>query len=188
MWLITQTGFYSAVQHRDDQNILVVRTRVYADALHLADFIVARFPDDYVNLLPANLIQTNEYSDYPWRVFVPRTQWVDFSMFESQAIAYGNFKDQVKKTQGYERAAVYGSVWSVLLDLERKDSANARRKGGYAGNYIDWAVEESLAYPEPDPEELQALEASDDFNTVNTFLTKTPKNTRKRNKGKSKWH
>lgn len=187
MWLITQTGFYSAVQHRDDQNILVVRTRVYADALHLADFIVARFPDDYVDMLPANLIQTNEYSDYPWRVFVPRTQWVDFTMFESQAIAYGNFKDQVKKTQGYERAGVYGSVWSTLLDLERKDPANSRRRGGYA-NPIDFALAESLEYLEPDPEELAALGASEDFQQVNAFLTKAPKNTRKRNRGKSKWH
>lgn len=187
MWLITQTGFYSAVQHRDDQNILVVRTRVYADALHLADFLVARFPDDYVNALPANLIQTNEYSDYPWRVFVPRTQWVDFTMFESQAIAYGNFKDQVKKTQGYERAGVYGSVWSTLLELERKDPANSRRRGGYA-NPIDLALGEALEYLEPDPEELDALAASEDFQQVNAYLTKAKKNPRKRNKGKSKWH
>jgi hypothetical protein len=36
-------------------------------------------------------------------------------------IDYSNFKNTVAQEQGYERAHVYGDVWSVLYDLQRSN-------------------------------------------------------------------
>lgn len=117
MWLITTDGFYSAVQHNTDPNILVVRSRTYADAFTLACFL-----DDQGKSEDAKVIYY-ETSDYPWRVFVPRETWVGFCALAAHHIDYGNFKDAVAKRQGYERASVYSSVWATLLRLQHTDPA-----------------------------------------------------------------
>jgi len=36
---------------------------------------------------------------------------------------YDNFKNQVAKEQGYDRAACYGEVWSTLYELQSTEAA-----------------------------------------------------------------
>jgi len=170
MWLTTTTGFYSAVQHNTEPDTLVVRTRNYQDALALATFLVARYKKAYGKTKPTELIKTKEYSDYPWRVFVARRYWVDFVAFQANAIDYGNFKSEVTRVQGQDRAHTYAGVWSVLLELEDKDPANTRRKkltsfeqtmadAGY--DVMDMRFEDDLT--------------TDDYATVNGFLNRKNK-------------
>ena len=116
MWLATPTGFYSAVEHRTNRNLVVVRTRVHEDAVKLAQRVFK------INATKArNKIISYNQSDYPWRVIVTKGQWASFVAQEAQRIDYGNFKSAVKARQGAKRESVYHRVWSALLGLERLD-------------------------------------------------------------------
>ena len=180
MWLTTTTGFYSAVQHNTEPDTLVVRTRSYADALALATFLVARNKKSYGKTVPATLIKTKEYSDYPWRVFVARRHWVDFVAFQAQSIDYGNFKSEVTRVQGATHAHTYAGVWSTLLEIEDNDPANYRRKKLSS-------LEQTLTdagYDTPEWLETTAFDksvdkfddiATDDYATVNGFLNRRGK-------------
>jgi hypothetical protein len=115
MWLFTETGFVSAVQHRTEAETLVVRAR---DRKSLEP-IAAQFALD---------INTNAYSDYPYRVFISKH---DFNAWVSDSIKfldYGNFKSQVAVTRGSKFAHTLGSVWATMLDAEDEEAHAMRRK------------------------------------------------------------
>lgn len=149
MWTMTTRGFFSAVQHRDDADLLVVRTRDHSDAEHLNDWY-----QDWLNELAA--IDTLEavammavaspevvqypHADYPWRVILPRTAYGAFMAEAVEDLDYGNFKDAVKTTQGPDRAQVYGSVWAALLRLETLDPMGRDAE-------TPWAPEDDLEDP-----------------------------------------
>lgn len=114
MWIASTTGFLSAVQHRDDPRLLVVRARVKADLEPLRAFV------DRAEGAPPEVL-SYQFSDYPWRVIAHRALVAAFVAEAVQAIDYGNYKDAVAERQGKPRAAVYGRVWGAMLDLERLD-------------------------------------------------------------------
>lgn len=119
MWLMTPRGFYSAVQKRGDAPTrLTVRARDKQDLENLKD------------LLPnAKPYRKRGYSDYPWRINVSVAEWAEVCAQLALEVTYDNFKDEVKRVQGSERAAVYSRVWSALLNIEKRWN----RLGGYGG-------------------------------------------------------
>lgn len=139
MWTATTRGFFSAVQHRDDPSLLVVRTRDHSDAQTLVAWYAA-WQTDMAKIAhalsgkpapvegPAPAITTYEWSDYPWRVIMPRSAWGAFMAETVEDLDYGNFKDAVKHEQGADRAGVYTRVWSALLALEDLDPMGRRPK------------------------------------------------------------
>lgn len=113
MWLITKSGFFSAVQATDEPEKVVVRTRVKADADHLSEWLrEIGFPSEII---------VYEFSDYPWRVVTSRNAWGMYVAMAAHDIDYPNFKAAVKAVQGPDRADVYGLVWEDLLRLEGLD-------------------------------------------------------------------
>lgn len=158
MWTATTRGFFSAVQHNTDPSLLVVRTRDHADATTLRDWYAA-WQTDMARIQhaltgkpaavegPAPTITTYEWSDYPWRVIMPRSAWGAFMAESVEDLDYGNFKDAVKARQGADRAGVYSNVWAALLRLEALDPMGRRPE----------------AYPEDDePWDLYAPEDRDE--------------------------
>lgn len=147
MWTATTRGFFSAVQHRDDPSLLVVRTRDHADATTLRDWYAA-WQTDMAKIAhalsgkpaalegPVPAITTYEFSDYPWRVIMPRSAWGAFLAESVEDLDYGNFKDAVKHTQGADRAGVYANVWAALLRLEALDPMGRRPE--YDERDEDW--------------------------------------------------
>lgn len=130
MWMATTRGFFSAVQHNTNPNLLVVRTRDRSDAESLKDWYQGWIEDTADSAvgdgrapaeMPDATITTYEFSDYPWRVIMPRTAYAAFVLEAVVDLDYGNFKDAVKATQGPDRAGVYMNVWSALLRLEYLD-------------------------------------------------------------------
>lgn len=113
MWVLTLDGFYSAVQHDDDPEALVVRTRVKADvdALH----------HQLLRWSQPSEIVTYQDSDYPWRTITTKVAWAQYLVIAAEEIDYSNFKDAVKHTQGSARASAYGNVWAALYGLEAQD-------------------------------------------------------------------
>ena len=92
-WTITEYGFYSAVTHRDNPNILVVRARAEDDLKRLCAKIAesgAQTPEivRYVG------------SDYPVRVIVDKTVYANTIRDMILEQTYFNFKDHISTVQG----------------------------------------------------------------------------------------
>lgn len=106
MWLFTPHGFYSAVEHRNQPDTIIVRARDADDLEALRSYI----PD-------LEVVETTN-ADYRYRAFVSRSEWASAVSTMSRQIDYDNFKNAVKKRQGEHRASVYMRVWSAMLALQ----------------------------------------------------------------------
>ena len=160
MWIATTRGFFSAVQHRDDASLLVVRTRHHADALALESWYAQWLTDmDALDAppavrkgLPVPAIVSYERSDYPWRVILPRTAWAAFLAESVEDLDYGNFKAAVADRQGPEREHVYHAVWAALLRLEDLDPMGRAPEpmpdDEAWAEYDDWATRDTQEDPE----------------------------------------
>lgn len=109
MWIFTEGGFVSAVQHRDKPNHLVVRARDRQSLQELSD--ICQTP-----------IITKTISDYPYRVFVSKAEFTNWMVDQIDFLGYGNFKNQVAVTRGKEYAHALGSVWSTMHEVEDEEA------------------------------------------------------------------
>jgi hypothetical protein len=140
MWLMTTHGFFSVVEKPEDRgkNTLTVRTRNREDI----DWLVETY---FPKAKPFRV----RYSDYEWRIRVPRRRWANAVRLMAMDIDYDNFKDEVTRQQGRKRHDVYSRVWGVLLSLEdrgRRFSFKGKGKGQQAFSLDDeWALSDSLA-------------------------------------------
>ena len=110
MWLVTDRGFYSVVDKGDREGHLCVRGRVRAD-------IDALFELDSMKAYADDVIETHD-SDYRYRVYVRREDWVAAAADLAGRIDYDNFKNAVGRLQGYERSRAYSKVWQDLYRLQ----------------------------------------------------------------------
>lgn len=117
MWMFTKLGFFSAVLKDDaelrkpvEEQVVMVRARVRGDL----DLLRAFYAPD--------LGPTLEWPgrDYPYRAMLTKRGWAEALARSALDTDYTNFKDTVAKVQGYARAHIYGTVWSILNDLEDK--------------------------------------------------------------------
>jgi Rieske Fe-S protein len=108
MWIATEHGFYSAVEHRDKPNSVMIRARVREDLEHMVDQM--RWGDVTIVDSPA--------ADYPHRVTITKKQWAHFVAEAAAGIDYPNFKTRVGKHDRH-RADVYHDVWADLQKLEK---------------------------------------------------------------------
>jgi hypothetical protein len=78
-------------------------------------------------------IVANAGTDYRYRARAPRAEVASAMVKIVNDIQYGNFKDEVAREQGKERAGFYGEVWQALYDLPddaapaKASSADGRR-------------------------------------------------------------
>ena len=119
MWIATTIGFFSIVQKQWDKadNTLTVRARVKADLEAFIDVMKKHSvsaPRHVEILEDAN-------ADYRYRIQAPRNA-VETAIWRiSMDITYDNFKNEVSRVQGRDRARIYGNVWSELLALQAYD-------------------------------------------------------------------
>jgi len=107
MWLLTSEGFFSIVQKPDDmaRGTLTIRARVKADLQAL------RIPG-------MTEIEEDAGTDYRYRAIAPRDEVAAAVSAMVQKIDYSNFKDEIARKQGKQRAAIYGELWEVLYRLQ----------------------------------------------------------------------
>jgi len=110
MWIMTEEGFFSAVENNFNRKEVVVRARQRKDLENLLGFI----DHDAFEVGP---IQENKGSDYRYRLFMSKQCWAEYVEYSAMSINYTNFKDRIEKVD-YSRALTYGEVWSVLYDLQ----------------------------------------------------------------------
>lgn len=80
MWIMTNKGFISAVQHRHDPDILMVRARKREHLLQIVD--------------DRHIFQVTP-SDYPWRCNINKDLFAYKLCELTQNINYDNFKNSV---------------------------------------------------------------------------------------------
>ena len=112
MWLLTSVGFFSIVRKTGESD-LTVRARARSDLEEL----IRRY-------LPSmGPIVEGTGTDYPYRAQASPDALAAGVARIVEDIDYPNFKDMVADRQGFERAHVYGDVWSVLRRLTPGTSA-----------------------------------------------------------------
>lgn len=112
MWLITPVGFFSVVRKPTDikNKTLTVRARVRSDLEALkAQYLPELGP-----------IQESKVNDYLYRAVAPQAAVAAAMTCLINDLDYANFKDEVKKRQGADRAHLYHDVWDVLYGLQRQ--------------------------------------------------------------------
>jgi hypothetical protein len=105
MWLMTETGFVSAVTHWDNPEIIVVRARDYESLLPVADYA-------------EQVIQHTPNNDYPIRVEVKREVFAEYVAGQITSMTYSNYKDRMYSTRGRDFTHALSSVWSTMHEVE----------------------------------------------------------------------
>lgn len=126
MWIMTNRGYYSAVQHNDDPNLLMVRSRV---AGHL-EALFENMEDENNNSIN-DLIEYTPDADYLYRVTVSRENFHIAIEDEIENIHYSNFKNSVEDDDLH---ATYEHVWLMTYMLQA-----AKDKISYFSGYMGYA-------------------------------------------------
>lgn len=110
MWLLTPIGFFSIVCKPEDvaTGTLTVRARVKADLSNLREHLLPELGE----------ILKSPNNDYRYRAQAPRDAVARAMARSIEQLDYDNFKREVGRQQGYERARVYHDVWDVLYGLQ----------------------------------------------------------------------
>jgi hypothetical protein len=107
MWLMTNFGFFSVVQKKDDDE-LTIRAR----PRHDLEVLKERYIPNLGHIIKGG------GTDYQYRAKVLREDMAEAARKIVMDIDYPNFKDSVAEKQGYKRAKVCGKVWEVLMELQ----------------------------------------------------------------------
>ncbi|KAA0216016.1 MAG: hypothetical protein DYG94_10005 [Leptolyngbya sp. PLA3] len=123
MWIFTRYGFYSAVCARQgdgrhhqpvDPDRIMVRARSRG---HL-EGLIGRFPE----LLAGAEVKSFAGSDYPHRIFIPKSVWVAVLGALGEDLDYDNFKDEAgrhEESTGSAYVHALHRVWHDMLPLQR---------------------------------------------------------------------
>lgn len=101
MWLFCKSGFFSAVQHKNDSGTIHVRARFNGDLERLCG----------VHGVASKVTFTPDH-DYAYRMDFTRDKWSRIVQAEAQEIDYGNFKASVH--DGTARDSAYLNCWSAM--------------------------------------------------------------------------
>jgi hypothetical protein len=111
MWVMTPTGYTSAVAHRTKPSCVLVRAR---------DKESLEFMCDRAGI-KRDRIFTDFPSDYPYRAVVKRKQYARFLLHSAEEITYENFKNQATKVRGKQYHDVLMKIWTVTHGLTPSD-------------------------------------------------------------------
>lgn len=122
MWVATKHGFFSAVDHRDIRDHVLVRARSKADLDGLHQ-IAADVSFGMGDGIPAPKVQkTVAHADYPFRLVMSKRLWGAVLEALGRDIDYDNFKNAVAR-KNPDRARLYHSLWAALHAIEREPTA-----------------------------------------------------------------
>ncbi len=130
MWIASKNGFFSIVQHRDDQEQVLVRARVKKDLAEI-------FPEARILHTPGG--------DYHWRVFSSKKEMGEILLRQMEELDYPNFKGKIAKTPNQaDKLDAYHHIWSIMHDygLKKFDKKNV-----FQGCLMGGAIGDALGAP-----------------------------------------
>jgi len=114
MWLFTPRGFYSAVQHKQQPDTIVVRTRVRPDMERLVELV-----ERHTGSRPEVLEWAG--TDYRFRALLPRHVWAIVLNDMVAELTYTNFKNAAHKVQDEGAAGrdhTYDAIWQAMYRFQ----------------------------------------------------------------------
>lgn len=148
MWVFTTGGFVSAVEHRDNPELLMVRARDRQSLDSMLDAIELAGHAEGVEHETGEVTMAAP-SDYPWRVVVPKSTFAVWAQHEIlNGITYENFKDAADEERGDPYHKCLMGVWTAMLQLEdtQEHWYRARTFTGHGGvidgGEEDWGWED----------------------------------------------
>ncbi len=105
MWIFTKTGFISAVESKIGSETLIVRAR---NKQHLTQIAT------YAQVQIAN----SPNGDYPYRIFVTKTELAGFLASQAFDIDYSNFKSKISTLRQFEYLDALHDVWMTMHKVE----------------------------------------------------------------------
>lgn len=117
MWILTDTGFLSIVEHRYDPTKLLVRARVKGD--------LQAFGAKYETLFADQLtIDEDPNADYRWRTVATREHVADLLRTKVMELDYDSHVKDVaiqRSTPNEARATAYYATWNAMYKMQRSD-------------------------------------------------------------------
>ena len=105
MWVFTESGFVSAIRHHSEAGKLVVRARDYKSLEGLANAIGLD-------------IEPSPGRDYPYRVFIDDSTFINWLNKQVMSIHYTNYKDHMESIRDHEFTDALHNVWSAMRQVE----------------------------------------------------------------------
>lgn len=150
MWLMNKNGFFSLVQHNQDEDVLMIRARVRAD-------LEEAFPDDI-----DQIVETID-GDYRYRISLPREQVKQYVASTLDDLTYtSHAKEEMSAGKEPGRIRAYMSVWSTLGDLQPGGPYNSRGR---------FTASQPRLFDQPDTEDIGEYSVSFDFITFKRSST-----------------
>lgn len=117
MWVHNRDGFFSAVQHRERKDIIIVRARCQQHIDHLVEKINERI-EHFIEEAPVGVRPTfTPDADYAWRIEVTKQQWAHYLFETANDIDYDNVKANIDGgDEDYHRAMM--RCWSAMNDFQ----------------------------------------------------------------------
>ena len=140
MWIASKSGFYSIVQTRDNQRLLMVRARAEKDLINLKNNVVAFKNHEILLTLDA---------DYRFRLIVTRDELHELMQFLTEEIDYPNFKDKIHETPDQkDKLTYYSKIWSTMHDYQKSQKKiNRIVLENFRGCLLGGAVGDALGAP-----------------------------------------
>jgi len=127
MWIFCKLGFFSAVQHRDKPDTLLVRGRFDGD---LDRLLSSLSPEDRELCSP---VMKTPNADYLYRMEIPKCVFAKAVEGIAEEIDYGNFKDSVHEGYSSPRDAAYMGCWAELRHGQESQAKTKRCGQGKRG-------------------------------------------------------
>ncbi len=114
MWLYTPFGFISVVQHREHEDMLLVRARTEA---HLTAVLAAYLPTN-----PYEIEHTPK-ADYAWRTTLHRKEFAELLANAVADIVYDNFKHAAAAKKPYDEPYMecLHDTWMHARDMQHDE-------------------------------------------------------------------
>lgn len=116
MWTFFEDGtFFSAVNHRDEPGMMLIRPRDRNSAEKYAEFC------EKMRGAQTPIMETSK-ADYQYRVMSTKTEWAGYMAKQVAASQATNFKDEVAKNIGYREGGAFlnalHDVWHVMYTYQ----------------------------------------------------------------------
>ena len=105
MWIFTETGFLSVVEHFEDPDVLVVRGRDEESLRRLCG-------------ASQGVILATPTNDYPYRIHVGRDVFAEWLLEQVSSLNYTNYKSHMVQTRGHEFTEALHQVWATMHSIE----------------------------------------------------------------------
>jgi len=105
MFLFTETGLLSVVEHFENPDVFVVRARDEESLRGLCE-------------AAETAIMATPASDFPFRIHVGRDVFAEWLLEQVSELSYTNYESHIAQTRGHQFTEALHEVWAAMHAIE----------------------------------------------------------------------